>query len=189
MKLRRLSALVGLLALGSGTAMAGSGSLNQFNTKYLPVLVQVDSHGKVTDASAAMELAPQLKRLLYQNLGEMITGPAINTHGRAISSQFVINLELQATPLDNGNFDAKFAYISTAPVPNGSWYWVHTDGIRLSLARRDAGGSHTTHMPYERVARPEYQQSQNNQQSQSMPTMQTPSAPAPAPAANVDSSR
>lgn len=187
MKLRQLSALAGLLALGSGTAMAGSDSLNHFNTKYLPVLVQVDSHGKVTDASAAMELAPKLKRLLYQNLGEMITSPATNKHGRAIASQFIINLELQATPLDDGNFDTKFAYISTAPVPNGSWYWVHTDGVQLSLARRGAGESSTVnHQISDPVYRPEYQPAQ---QTQPMPSMQTPSAPAPAPAANVDSSR
>ncbi|EIL94067.1 MULTISPECIES: hypothetical protein [Rhodanobacter] len=132
------SAVFGALLACSGVAAAGSASLNEFPPKVMPVLVQVDSHGKVTSASPAIELSPKVNRLLRANLDEMITRPATDRHGRPVSSQFVINLALQASPLDNGNYSAQFTFLSTAPVPAGSWYWVHIDGHRLALAERDS---------------------------------------------------
>ncbi|MGN2245555.1 hypothetical protein ACFWZ3_02565 [Frateuria sp. GZRR35] len=128
--------LLGTLATGQ-SALATSMSLNQFTPKVLPVLVQVDSHGKVTQVSSAVELSPRYDRLLRQSLDEMITRPA-NDHGRPVASQFVINLGLQTTPRPDGNFDARFVYVSTSPVPSGSWYWVHVDGHRLALRSRNA---------------------------------------------------
>jgi hypothetical protein len=128
--------LLGTLAIGEG-ALATSMSLNQFTPKVLPVLVQVDSHGKVTQVSPSVELAPRYDRLLRQTLDQMITRPA-NDHGRPVASQFVINLGLQTSPRPDGNYDAKFVYVSTSPVPSGSWYWVHIDGHRLALRSRDA---------------------------------------------------
>jgi hypothetical protein len=131
--------LLGTLAAGQG-ALATSMSINQFTPKVLPVLVQVDSHGKVTQVSSTVELAPRYDRLLRQTLDEMITKPA-NDHGRPVASQFVINLGLQTMARPDGNFDAKFVYVSTSPVPPGSWYWVHVDGHRLALRSRSADSS------------------------------------------------
>ncbi|MBP1474471.1 hypothetical protein J7I44_09165 [Frateuria sp. MAH-13] len=128
--------LLGTLAAGQ-SALATSMSLNRFTPRVLPVLVQVDSHGKVTQVSPSIELSPRYDRLLRQSLDEMITRPA-NDHGRPVASQFVINLGLQTTPRPDGNFDAKFVYVSTSPVPSGSWYWVHVDGHRLALQSRNA---------------------------------------------------
>lgn len=128
--------LLGSLAATQGAA-ATSMSLNQFPPKVLPVLVQVDSHGKVTQVSPSIELAPRYDRLLRQSLDQMITRPA-NDHGRPIASQFVINLGLQATARPDGKYDARFVYVSTSPVPPGSWYWVHVDGHRLALRSRGA---------------------------------------------------
>jgi hypothetical protein len=138
MKSLHRSAIFGLLLGCSAVAAAASASLNEFRPKVMPVLVQVNSHGKVTEASPAFELSPKVARLLRTNLDEMITGPAIDKRGRPMSSQFVINLLLQASPQGNGNYDAHFTYQSTAPVPPGSWYWVHIDGRRLALANRDS---------------------------------------------------
>ncbi|UGB37164.1 hypothetical protein [Frateuria soli] len=128
--------LLGSLAAAQGAA-ATSMSLHQFTPKVLPVLVQVDSHGKVTQVSPSIELAPRYERLLRQSLDQMITRPA-NDHGRPIASQFVINLGLETTARPDGNYDARFVYVSTSPVPPGSWYWVHVDGHRLALRSRDA---------------------------------------------------
>lgn len=129
-------ALGAALAAIAGSALAaGTGSLNEFPSKILPVLVHVNAQGKVTDASPAMRLPPALNRLLLANLNERITGPAI-VHGKPVPSQFVMNLALVATPRPGGDFDANFAYVSTSPVPPGSWYWVHIDGHRLALANR-----------------------------------------------------
>ncbi|NUR23693.1 hypothetical protein [Frateuria sp.] len=135
MKRYCVSLLLGLLAAGQG-ALATQMSINQFTPKVLPVLVQVDRHGKVTDVSPSVELAPRYDRLLRQTLDQMITRPA-NDHGRAVASQFVINLGLQASPRSDGNYDARFVYVSTSPVPPGQWYWVHIDGHRLALKSRN----------------------------------------------------
>ncbi|SFR85956.1 3-deoxy-D-arabinoheptulosonate-7-phosphate synthase [Dyella sp. OK004] len=118
--------------------MAASGSLTQFKPKVVPVLVQVNSAGKVTSASPAIELSPVVRRLLDKNLDEMINKPAYD-HGKPIASQFVINLALQATPREEGNYDAQFAYVSSVPVPIGQWHWVNLDGRRLALAGPNNG--------------------------------------------------
>jgi hypothetical protein len=68
--------------------------------------------------------------------------------GHPVSSQFVINLAMQATPRTDGKYDARFVYVSTSPVPSGSWYWVHQDGVRLALAPQ--GGF----LPRQRIQRP-----------------------------------
>ncbi|HJW06880.1 MAG TPA: hypothetical protein VJ527_10365 [Rhodanobacter sp.] len=138
MKATQLPLLLALLAAGTGAAVASSGSLNEFRPKVLPVLVQVNAQGKVTTASPAMELPPSLVRLMRANLDEMISKPATDRKGRPIASQFIINLTLLTTPNANGNYDAKFSYVSTSPVPAGSWYWVHIDGHRLALASQDS---------------------------------------------------
>lgn len=150
MKSLHRSAIFGLLLGCSAVAAAASTSLNEFRPKVMPVLVQVNSHGKVTEASPAFELSPKVARLLRTNLDEMITGPAIDKRGRPMSSQFVINLLLQASPQGNDNYDAHFTYQSTAPVPPGSWYWVHIDGRRLALASRDLRNHRHIHFDNQR---------------------------------------
>jgi hypothetical protein len=66
-----------------------------------------------------------------------------------VASQFIINLGLQATPRPDGAFDAKFVYVSTSPVPPGSWYWLHIDGHRLALKSSDSTA--TRHRFYPRL--------------------------------------
>lgn len=134
MKLARLSAAFGVLAICTGAAAAGPASLNQFRPKVMPVLVQVNSQGKVIEASPAFELTPRLTRLLRANLDEMISHPATDKQGHPVSSQFIINLATQATPLSKGTYSVRFAYVSASPVPAGSWYWVHINGVQLALA-------------------------------------------------------
>lgn len=124
--------LLGTLAAGQGALATSPMSINRFTPRVLPVLVQVDSHGKVTGVSPAIELAPRYDRLLRETLDQMITRPA-NDHGRPVASQFVINLGLQASARPDGKYDARFVYVSTSPVPAGSWYWEHIDGHRLAL--------------------------------------------------------
>ncbi|WP_158886256.1 hypothetical protein [Rhodanobacter sp. L36] len=139
MKRFPMMAVAALLVTGANVAMASSGSLTEFKPRYLPVLVQVNAKGQVTDASPAVELSPVINRLMRKNLDEMIAKPA-TYKGRAVSSQFVINLALQVTPRSEGDYVARFGYVSTSPVPNGSWYWVNINGHRLALANRDDFG-------------------------------------------------
>lgn len=146
MKRLHVVALFGFLSVASSAAMASSsGALSPFKPRVLPVLVHVDTQGKITDISPAIELSPQAKRLLAKNLDEMINKPAFN-HGKPVSSQFVVNLAVQATPREEGDYDAQFAYVSTAPVPSGSWHWVDIEGRRFALA---GPNSHSpAHMPF-----------------------------------------
>lgn len=138
MKTFRRSLVLGALFIFFGMTVAATGSASESRPKVLPVLVQVDSHGKVTGASPATKLPPRLYRLLRANLDEMISSPAIDKKGRPRSSQFVMNLALHTSPRPDGDFDVQFAYVSTAPVPAGSWYWVHTDGRELALANQNS---------------------------------------------------
>ncbi|HET6553222.1 MAG TPA: hypothetical protein VFG49_06740 [Dyella sp.] len=130
--------LVGALLVVSGSAMASvsPGSLTPFPQRVLPVLVQVNAQGKVTSASPAIALEPRMSRLLSQNLDEMITTPA-EVHGRAIASQFILNLQLEAAKRPDGNYDAHFVSVSTQPVPAGNWHWVDIEGRLWALAGPD----------------------------------------------------
>ncbi|WP_017460299.1 hypothetical protein [Dyella ginsengisoli] len=136
MKLALPIALAGCLAIGSAAVHAESQSLNSFPNHVLPVLVRVDSHGKVTDVSSAVELTPHYERLLRATLDEMITKPA-SDHGKPVASQFVIKLGLQAKPRSDGKYDASFFYVGAQPVPAGRWIWQHEDGHRLALVNSE----------------------------------------------------
>ena len=144
----------------------------------MPVLVQVNAQGRVTDMSPAMELTPQLTRLLRSNVDELISGPAI-VRGKPIASQVVLNMALQATPQEQGNYLAQFTYVSSSPVPNGSWYWVHIDGHRLALAERGSGRN------FERLPAHRMQRAwPTRNAAPALPAQNAiPAMPAPAPAA------
>lgn len=145
MKRSHVVAFVGALSVMGGAAMAStsSGSLNPFPQRVLPVLVQVNAAGKVTSASPAMTLEPQMSRLLSKNLSEMITKPA-EARGRPIASQFIVNLQIDAEKRPDGNYDAHFVSVSTQPVPAGNWHWVDIEGRMWALAGPDG------HTPFQR---------------------------------------
>ena len=138
MRMPLLSAAVIALFCSASAHASDTMSLNQFPHRVEPVLVQVDARGKVTSASPAYELPPKMTRLLNANLNEMIRSPATDKNGKPVSSQFIMNVALQAQPNGAGEYSAHFAYVSTRPVPPGNWYWVHLDGDRLALASQDS---------------------------------------------------
>ncbi|WP_130617674.1 hypothetical protein [Dyella amyloliquefaciens] len=178
MKRSHVVAFVGALSVMGGAAMAStsSGSLNPFPQRVLPVLVQVNSDGKVTSASPAITLEPQMSRLLSKNVSEMVTRPA-EAHGRPIASQFILNLQLEAEKRPDGNYDAHFVSVSTQPVPAGNWHWVDVEGRMWALAGPDG------HMPFQRdtLREPVHRDSSNSYSPAS--TSAPPSSGANAPAA------
>lgn len=179
-RFRFLAVAVGL-ALVASQATAGSGSMNDFPLKALPVLVNVDATGKITEASPAMQLPPAVQRILLTNLDEMVAGPAHLEGGKPISSQCIINVYLKATPRTDGKFDAGFGYVSSQPVPIGRWHWVNLDGRRLMLANDDFRQRY-----YPDRFGPAERRSFNppaNMHNAAMPTMAPQPAAAPAPAA------
>jgi hypothetical protein len=131
--------VIGICSMFASTAMAFSGSLSSFQPRTLPVLVQVNSQGKVTQTLPAVSLSPVISRLLSTNLDEIITKPAYD-RGRPVASQFVINLALVGTPLDNGKINVHFAYVSEVPVPGGSWHWENWNDRRFALVANGYDG-------------------------------------------------
>jgi hypothetical protein len=117
--------------------------------------------------------------LLRTNLDELITGPAIDKKGHPTSSQFIMNVVLKTTPRDQDTYDANFAYLSTSPVPPGSWYWVHINGHRLALASRNGLNQPRRYFRQTRIG----DSPQPHWQHYNAPTPAFRSAPAPAPVA------
>lgn len=120
--------------------------------RIVPVLVHVDSHGKVTDISPAYPFRPGMSRVLEKTLDKMITKPAMS-HGHPISSQFVINLALDFVPQGNGKYGVKFSYVSSKPLPSGQWSWVHKDNHQLALQDRSNLGQPTEMLIHQQRSR------------------------------------
>lgn len=54
--------LLGILLIGAGPLMAASTALDEPTPNVMPVLVQVNSHGKVISATPPTQLTPKNKR-------------------------------------------------------------------------------------------------------------------------------
>lgn len=100
--------------------------------RIVPVLVRVNSHGKVTDASPAYDMRASFNRVLKSTLDKMISKPAMD-HGHPVASQFVINLAMDLVPQGKDRYGVKFSYVSSKPLPSGQWVWVHRPHARLAL--------------------------------------------------------
>lgn len=142
-----LSGVLGLSTMASAAQPAQGATKGQH---VIPVLVSVNSHGKVTDVTPAYRMRPEFSRLLRSTLDQMIKKPAMR-HGKAVSSQFVMNMALNASKRSDGQYQAKFDYVSSKPLPTGSWYWVHRSDGTLALS------AHGMDMPMRRsVGTPDY---------------------------------
>lgn len=130
------------IAAGNGVvANSGDkGSLNAFQPRVIPVLVQVNSQGDVTRVDPAYRLTPRFSRLLDRNVAEMISEPALDKQGRPAPSTFVLNLAVATNALADGRHEAAFRYVSVQPVPQGQWGWEHVDGHCLALFDRNNPG-------------------------------------------------
>lgn len=113
-------------------------------TRSLPVLVRVNSHGQVTEVMPAYPLSPRVDRLVRKSLDAMVTKPA-TYHGRPVASQAVVNLALQPATDTNGSRVVRCSFVSIRPVPTGEWYWMRLDGRRLALAEVGGTGLYEYH--------------------------------------------
>lgn len=138
MKRIHMLAVAGAIAAVGSTAMASNGSLTQFTPKVMPVLVHVNSHGKVTNISPSTPLPPQFAHMLESSIRGWISKPAV-IHGRNVDSDMIINVAFKASPRGDGNYDAGFAYVSSSPTPYKSSHWVSKDGYQLGLVDNSAG--------------------------------------------------
>ena len=131
--------LLGAVLLVAGpVVMASSLSLTSFTPRVMPVLVHVNSLGKVTEVQPSATLPPGLQRLLASSLRQWISKPAmINNH--PVASQSIVNVALHAAPRKDGKYDASFAFVSILPAPFASGYWSTKDGTQLALVESHGG--------------------------------------------------
>lgn len=139
---KMINALAGMLALmaAHGAALAEPASpatKDADHRQVIPVLVKVDARGRVSDINPAFRLSPKLSRLLEDNLQEIVTAPANNKDGRAVSSQFIANMALTTLTAEDGRPAVQFTYVSSQSIPRGEWSWAHVDNRNLALVNRD----------------------------------------------------
>lgn len=124
------------LLFASAWTSAFSADSNTKNSRTLPVIVQVNAKGAVTDITPAYKLSPRFRKLVFNTLSKMITEPAYRD-GEPVSSQFVITLGVIKHEVAQGQSSVSLKYLSSKPLPTGSWYWVHTQS-RLALVNSNA---------------------------------------------------
>ena len=81
--------------------MASSGSLVEFKPTVMPVVVQVDAQGRVTDILPSGQLTPQMRKMLVTQLDAWIIKPA-TVKGHPVSSRFIVEVAMQAKPRITG---------------------------------------------------------------------------------------
>lgn len=135
-KLLRALGFVSLAGLIAIPAMAGDGpidtSINPFLNRALPVLVKVNTHGKVVHVQPAVELSPKMQQLLVKDLNKMVISPATE-NGRPISMQFIVQMRIKAKPISSGMYQVHFEYVKAMQAPQGKWHWAHMNGDQLAL--------------------------------------------------------
>jgi len=138
MKRFRMLAAAGVMATMGNVALASTGSLTQFRPQVMPVLVHVNSHGDVTEVSPSIELTPVLKKLLATSLDNWINEPG-KANGRPVATVLIVNVALKTEPRADGNYDAKFAYVSSSASPFFSAHWASINGHELALVDNTGG--------------------------------------------------
>ncbi len=137
------SLVAGVLAALAGTAVASSGSLVEFPPQVMPVVVQVNAHGRVTGIQPSQQLSPGLSQLLVQQLDAWIVKPAL-VKGRPVASRFIAEVAVRATPRRDGKYNASFVYVKGLPMPfGGAVHWNVIDGgLELALVSDDSIAPH-----------------------------------------------
>lgn len=140
MKPLRASVIACAITAFAGTAMASSGSLVEFKPQVMPVVVQVNAEGQVTDILPSEQLTPLWKKMLIKQINAWIVRPA-TVKDHPVASRFIIEVGMQAKPRQDGDFDANFVYVKSLPMPAaGAVHWnVINGGLELALVS-DTGG-------------------------------------------------
>lgn len=140
MKPLHASLIACAIAAFAGTALASSGSLVEFKPQVMPVVVQVNVRGQVTDILPSEQLTPRLQKMLATQLDAWIVKPA-TVKGHPVASRFIVEVAMQAKPRKDGNYDASFVYVKSLAMPfGGAVHWnVINGGLELALVS-DMGG-------------------------------------------------
>lgn len=133
MKRHILLSLTLFLSFAAGIASASPKDDKPTESRTIPVLVNVNAEGNVTDVAPAYRLRPSFAHLLRDTLQKMITKPAMK-HGKPVACQFVLTLALVTVVRDDGKYGVNIKYVSGKALPPGAWHWVHTSDHRLALS-------------------------------------------------------
>lgn len=134
MKALHMSLVACALAAFAGTGFASSGSLVSFKPAVMPVVVQVNTEGKVTSILPAMHLSREYRQLLVKQLDAWIVKPVF-VKGHPVASRFIIEVGMRTQPRTDGKYNASFVYVRSLPIPyGGPVHWNVIDGgLRLAL--------------------------------------------------------
>lgn len=199
MKALHISLIAGVLAAVAGTAMASSGSLVEFKPLVLPVVVQVNAQGNVTDILPAVQISPRFRNLLVRQLDEWITSPAL-LRGHPVASRFIAEVAMRAKQRKDGMYDASFVYVKGLPMPfGGAVHWNVIDGgLQYTLVSDAAARASRTasemmtfqefRRPFAPSERPSSSPSSIRPATQSVSPVPLPSSPPP-PSAGGGNSR
>jgi hypothetical protein len=106
----------------------------------MPVLVQVNAHGRVTDIQPSLPLTPWSQKLLAQQLDAWIDQPA-TYKGRPIPSRFIVEVAMHTQSRKDGKYDASFVYVKSLPAPfGGAMHWnIINGGLEVALVADGTG--------------------------------------------------
>lgn len=155
MKLSYALTLTAALLLAASWTPAMSSHPAGSNQRLLPVLVNVNTKGEVTDISPAYKVRPGFNHALRETLKKMVTKPAM-VKGKPVRSQFVATFALIPTTSADGKSTVTLKYLKSQALPPDTWYWVHRKppNDQLALANQHA----QIMSPYSRFPGPSFQQ-------------------------------
>jgi hypothetical protein len=171
------------VAAFAGTATASSGSLVEFTPRIMPVVVQVNAQGRVTDVLPSQQLEPWAREMLVKQIDAWIAEPAMD-HGKPTASRFIMEVAMRVQPRKDGKYDANFVYVKSMPLAyGGALHWdVINGGLELALVS-DGTGSRANHTlrHFERFpSHPLYQPQSPRPSPHASEPRSAPRAPAPA---------
>lgn len=144
----RKSLLAGSIGVLAGIAMASTAAPPQSQTRDIAMVVHVDKQGKVTHIQPARRMPPWEHDMLMQKLGQWITRPATDKHGKPMSSRFIMQVAMTTSQQANGNYNAAFKVIKTMPIGfAGPVHWNDVDHGRELYLVSDMSGSSPQQIP------------------------------------------
>lgn len=115
--MKRVRIVVATVALAlNGNAMADAPKADDATQPHnMYVVADVLPNGDVAAVHPCERLSPQLTNLLRSTVESWVTGPAI-VNGRRSYSQVLFHVALETEPMTQGQYSAKFAYLSAEPL-------------------------------------------------------------------------
>ncbi|MGH8234148.1 MAG: hypothetical protein ACREPU_08120 [Rhodanobacteraceae bacterium] len=100
----------------------------------LPIVVEVNNQGRVTDINPAIQLRPWLRKMLIKQIDAWIVKP-LTVKGHPVDSRFILEVAMRTQPASDGKYDASFVYVKSLPLAyNGPQHWnVINGGLQFAL--------------------------------------------------------